>query len=237
MVNQELDALLAVQADDAAIRTIEGKRDALAPRLSLLDATQRRAMEEVSRTESALERELTRQRVLDARITDTRSLHEQATVALDTAEKLSEATTAAAQVESTRRALADGESEALALTRRVADLRTALAAHREVLAQVSSDQGGARTELEAQRAAIDAELATARARRQLSASAVSAGLLSKYERIASRRKADALIELRDFCCSACDTAIPLQRRPVMAAGNVIEPCEGCGVLLYHRVSV
>lgn len=237
MVNQELDALLAVQADDAAIRTIEGKRDALAPRLSLLDATQRRAMEEVSRTESALERELTRQRVLDARITDTRSLHEQATVALDTAEKLSEATTAAAQVESTRRALADGESEALALTRRVADLRTALAAHREVLAQVSSDQGGARTELEAQRAAIDAELATARARRQLSASAVSAGLLSKYERIASRRKAEALIELRDFCCSACDTAIPLQRRPVMAAGNVIEPCEGCGVLLYHRVSV
>lgn len=194
-------------------------------------------MEEVSRTESALERELTRQRVLDARITDTRSLHEQATAALDTAEKLSEATTAAAQVESTRRALADGESEALALTRRVADLRTALAAHREVLAQVSSDQGGARTELEAQRAAIDAELATARARRQLSASAVSAGLLSKYERIASRRKAEALIELRDFCCSACDTAIPLQRRPVMAAGNVIEPCEGCGVLLYHRVSV
>ena len=237
MVNQELDALLAVQADDAAIRTIEGKRDALAPRLSLLDATQRRAMEEVSRTESALERELTRQRVLDARIADTRSLHERATVALDTAEKLSEATMAAAQVESTRRALADGESEALALTRRVADLRTALAAHREVLAQVSSDQGGARTELEAQRAAIDAELATARARRQLSASAVSAGLLSKYERIASRRKADALIELRDFCCSACDTAIPLQRRPVMAAGNVIEPCEGCGVLLYHRVSV
>jgi hypothetical protein len=24
---------------------------------------------------------------------------------------------------------------------------------------------------------------------------------------------------------------------VMAAGNVIEPCEGCGVLLYHRVSL
>jgi predicted nucleic acid-binding Zn-ribbon protein len=237
VVNRELDALLAVQAEDVAIRAIESRRDALAPRLLLLDATQKRAMEEVTRTESALERELTRQRVLDTRIAETRSFHERATAALDSAEKLSEATTAAAQVESTRRALADGESEALGLTRRVADLRTALAAHREVLAQVSTDQGGARTELEAQRAAIDAELATARARRQLSASAVSAGLLSKYERIAARRKAEALIELRDFCCRACDTAIPLQRRPVMAAGNVIEPCEGCGVLLYHRVSL
>ncbi len=236
MVNRELEALLAVQADDAAIREIEGKRDALTPRLTLLDATQKRAVEEVARTEAALERELTRQRVLDTRLAETRSLHDRATAALDAAEKLSDATAAAAQVEVTRRALADGESEALALTRRVADLRTALAAHREVLAQVSSDQGDARSELEAQRAAIDAELATARARRQLSASAVSANLLSKYERIATRRKAEALIELRDFCCSACDTAIPLQRRPVMSSGTVIEPCEGCGVLLYHRAS-
>jgi len=236
VVNRELEALLAVQADDAAIREIEGKRAALTPRLTLLDATQKRAVEEVARTEATLERELTRQRVLDTRLAETRSLHDRATAALDAAEKLSDATAAAAQVEVTRRALADGESEALALTRRVADLRTALAAHREVLAQVSSDQGDARSELEAQRAAIDAELATARARRQLSASAVSANLLSKYERIATRRKAEALIELRDFCCSACDTAIPLQRRPVMSSGTVIEPCEGCGVLLYHRAS-
>jgi predicted nucleic acid-binding Zn-ribbon protein len=235
VVNRELDALLAVQADDAAIREIERKRDALAPRLSLLDATQKRAVEEVARTEAALERELTRQRVLDGRLAETRALHDRAVAALDAAEKLADATVAAAQVEITRRALADGESEALGLTRRVTDLRTALSAHREVLAQVSSDQGEARSELEAQRAGIDAELATARARRQLSAAAVSAGLLSKYERIASRRKSDALIELRDFCCSACDTAIPLQRRPIMAAGNVIEPCEGCGVLLYQRV--
>ena len=236
MVNRELEALLAVQADDAVIREIERKRDALTPRLSLLDATQKRAVEEVARTEAALERELTRQRVLEARLAETRGLQARATAALDSAEKLSEATTAAAQLEITRRALADGDSEALALTRRVADLRTALAAHREVLAQVSTDQGEARSELEAQRAVVEAELATARVRRQLSASTVSAGLLSKYERIAARRKADALIELRDFCCSACDTAIPLQRRPVMSSGNVIEPCEGCGVLLYHHAS-
>lgn len=236
MVNRELEALLAVQSDDAAIRDIEAKRDALSPRLALLDATQKRAVEEVARIEAALERELSRQRVLDTRLAETRALHDQASAALDRAEKLSDATAAAAQVETTRRALADGENEALALTRRLTDLRTALAAHREVLAQVSSDQGDARAELEAQRAGIEAELATARARRQLSASAVGAGLLAKYERISSRRKADALIELRDFCCSACDTAIPLQRRPTMSSGNVIEPCEGCGVLLYFRAS-
>lgn len=236
MVNRELDALLAVQADDASIREIEARRDALSPRLALLDATQKRAVEEVARTESALERELTRQRILETRLAETREMHDLAADALANAAKLSDATTAAAQVEATRRAVADGESEALVIARRVADLRTALSAHREVLAQVSLDQGEARSELEQQRAAIDAELATARVHRQLSASAVGPGLLSKYERIAIRRRSDALIELREFCCSACDTAIPLQQRPLMSSGNVIEPCEGCGVLLYHRTS-
>lgn len=193
-------------------------------------------MAEVERSEAALERELARQRALETRLADTRRLNGTAVTALEAAERLSEAAAAAAQVELTRRTLAEGESEALALTRRVTDLRTALAAHRDVLAQVSTEQGAARSGLEAARAAIDAELATARARRQRLASAVSVALLSKYERIAARRKAEALIELRDYCCSACDTAIPLQRRPVMATGSVIEPCEGCGVLLYHRAS-
>ncbi|MCO4101638.1 zinc ribbon domain-containing protein [Gemmatimonas sp.] len=234
MVNPDIDTLLAVQADDAIIRDIEARRDALAPQLALLDARQKRAVEEVSRTEALLERELTRQRLLDARLSETRALHERYVAVLDGAERLRDAAAAAAQVEGTKRALADGESEALIIARRAGDLRTALAAHREVLAQVSADRGAARTEMEAVRAGIEAELATARAKRQLAAGAVSPGMLSKYDRIASRRQGAALIELREFCCSACDTAIPLQRRIAFSTGSVIEPCEGCGVLLFQR---
>ncbi|AMW05041.1 hypothetical protein GEMMAAP_09815 [Gemmatimonas phototrophica] len=216
------------------IREIDARRSALAPKMALLDATQKRAVEEVARTEASLERELTRQRVLEARLAETRTLHEKYVSVLNNAEKLREATAAASQVESTKRALADGESEALVISRRIGDLRTALAAHREVLAQISHEQGAARSEMEATLAAIDAELATARVKRQLSAAGVGLGLLSKYDRIAARRQSAALIELRDFYCSACDTAIPLQRRPAFSTGSVIEPCEGCGVLLFHQ---
>jgi len=235
VVQAELEALLAVQASDAVIREIEARRSALSPRLALLDVTQKRTVEEVGRIESSLERELTRQRLLDARSAELRSMHEQAAGALAAAERISDAAAAASQVEAARRALAETESEALGVARRVADLRTALSAHREVLAQVSLDQGDARCELERQRASIDAELATARVHRQLSASAVSPELLGKYERIALRRRGDAVIELREFTCGACDTAIPLQRRPFMMAGGRIEPCEECGVLLYRKV--
>jgi predicted nucleic acid-binding Zn-ribbon protein len=233
VVNRELQALLAVQADDVVIRAIEARRAALAPKMAVLDATQKRAVDEVARTEATLERELTRQRVLDSRLADTRTLHEKYMGILDTAERLRDATAAAAQVESSKRALADGESEALVISRRVGDLRTALAAHREVLAQISEEQGQARAEMEGTLASIDAELATARAKRQLSSVGVSPSLLAKYDKIATRRQTLVLIELRDFYCSACDTAIPLQRRPAYSTGSVIEPCEGCGVLLYH----
>jgi predicted nucleic acid-binding Zn-ribbon protein len=61
---------------------------------------------------------------------------------------------------------------------------------------------------------------------------VPRSILSKYERIRGREKSFALYQLRGAACGRCNTAIPLQRRNVMAAGRTIEVCEGCGVLLY-----
>ena len=89
---------------------------------------------------------------------------------------------------------------------------------------------------EAERATIDAELDAARARRAASARGVGAALLSRYDRVMSRRRSAALFALNDdFSCGACETAIPLQRRLPMGTGAIVEPCEGCGVLLYFRV--
>jgi predicted nucleic acid-binding Zn-ribbon protein len=44
-----------------------------------------------------------------------------------------------------------------------------------------------------------------------------------------------VVPLTALSCGACDTAIPMQRRHAMMAGNVIELCEVCGVLMYHQV--
>lgn len=236
VVNPELEALLVVQADDAVIREIEGRLAALMPRMARLDALQQRAAEEVARAEASLEREVAKQRALDARIAEHRERHDKNVEILNQAQKLRDATAAASQVESARRALADEESEALSVSRRVLDLRTALTAHREVLEQMSTEQAEARRTLGAERAVIDTELQAALKTRAVSSAKVSPGLLSKYERVSQRRRKDVVIELRDFCCSACDTAIPLQRKVPMSSGMYIEPCEACGVLLYYRAA-
>ena len=234
MVNPELDALLAVQADDALIRGIEARRAALAPQVATLTAIHRRATEEVARTESALDRELARQRGLEVRVAELRAQQERNTAILNNAQKLRDATAAAGQLETVRRACAEAESDLLSATRRVHDLRTALAVHRDALSQLSGEQAEARTRLAAEQAALASELADAAVKRRASAGQVPSALLGKYERVAARRNTEVVVELRDFCCAACDTAIPLQRRPAFASGKVIEPCEACGVLLYHR---
>jgi predicted nucleic acid-binding Zn-ribbon protein len=235
-VNQELQALLVVQDDDAVIRGIEARLAALAPRIAALDAAQRRAADDVARSEQAVNKEEANRRDLDARIADHRVRHERNVEVLNNASKLKEATAAAAQVEAGRTLLAKEESDLLTSSRRLTDLKTALAAHREVLEQITAQQADARATVGAERAAIAAELATARAKRAEAAVGVGASLLSKYDRIHTKRRESVLFALNtDYSCGSCDTAIPLQRRLPMSTGMIIEPCEGCGVLLYFAV--
>jgi predicted nucleic acid-binding Zn-ribbon protein len=233
-VNTELQALLIVQQHDEVVRAIEARRDALAPRLATLDKARKRAADEVSRTEGALERELEKQRAIEARLVEHKIRHDKYVEVLNSAQKLKEVTAAAAQVESARKVLADEESESLAISRRVVDLRNALAVHREVLERTSSDQEAARSTLAAEIAVIDKELGVARAKRNKSSEGVGKSLLSKYDRVQSRRRTIVVFQLHDdFSCGSCDTSIPLQRRLPMSSGAIIEPCEGCGCLLYY----
>lgn len=236
-MNQDLAALLLVQNDDEAIRAIEARRDALSPRLAALDKTRQRAVDDVARNDAALERELARIHALEARIAEHRERHEKNLAVLNQAHKLKEATAAMAQVETARKVLADDESELLALSRRIVELRVVATSSREYHNAMVLEQADTRAAIAAERAHIDAALAAARVKRESLVGAVSKSLFSKYDRVQSRRKANALFALHgDFSCGSCDTAIPRQRRTAMSSGQSIEVCEGCGVLLYLPIA-
>lgn len=235
-MNPEIAALLVVQDDDARIRAIEAEAEQLTPRLVQLQAATRQAADEIARAEVALEKESARVRKLEEVLAESRARLERYSAVLDGAQSLREATAASAQVEAAKKTLAEAESELLAANRRALDLRNALAVHRESHAERLAVQHEVEASLREQQQAIAARLEEARAVRAKSAALVGATLLSRYERVSMKRRAAAVYALRNFCCSACDTAIPLQRRPFMATGQRIEPCEECGVLLYHPVA-
>ena len=230
-MQQEVDALLALQSDDAHIHELEQQLGALDPELANLDQKREQAAGAVTRAHGAVESEERRHRELQARLAQHRQLQDRNLAQLDEVKRLKEATAAMAQVETTKRMMAEDESELLACTRRLADLQQAVASSTKVLTDIEVEQATARSELGAKKQALNEKLGAARAVRNEKSVDIPRPLLAKYDRIRGRRP-QALFSLRGGSCGNCDTAIPLQRRNMMAGTGHIEVCEACGVLLY-----
>jgi predicted nucleic acid-binding Zn-ribbon protein len=232
LVNTLLDSLLALQAQDDVVDALQGRLDALSPRLAELDLLRQRALRSIDETKAGVDADERRQRELEGRITDHRQRHERNVAHLDSVKRMREATAAMLQVESGRKMLMEEENELRALVSRVADGHASLKRQETSLQELDASQADARAEIEAERAELGGEFAAASGLRNKLAADVEATLLQKYDRIRTRRRAQALYALDSGACSCCDTAIPVQRRSMMATTGVIEVCEACGVLLY-----
>jgi len=231
-VHQDLEALLALQADDEVIDRLDAKLRALGPRLSELERRRKAVAEQLATAESTTEADEHKHRDLEGRLSDHKQRQERNLAHLDSVKRMREATAAMAQVEQARKILIEEESELQTLTRRITDGHKSITAHREALAAEDSEQATEREALAAERGAIEAELGDARAKRAQTASHVPKAILTKYDRIRGRRGEQAIFALRGPSCGHCDTAIPLQRRNQMIGTGQIEVCEACGVLLY-----
>ncbi|MEP6832960.1 MAG: hypothetical protein ABJB74_06175 [Gemmatimonas sp.] len=235
-MHPELQNLLALQNDDEALRAVEAEMASLNPRIQALDKTRHRVHEESAKAAAMLTREQERYRALEQRVAEHRDRHEKNLNTLNQAHKLREATAAMAQVESAKKVVAEDESELLALSRRLSDLRSAAAATKDAAEMLDLEQAEVRKSLEVERAGFGKRVADAQTKRAASATKVSAQLLTRYDRMNTRRKGQAVFALRNFSCGQCDTAVSMQRRPALTSGQIIETCEGCGVLLYFEAA-
>ena len=231
-MHQDLEALLALQADDDVIDGLDGTLRGLGPRLAELERRRKAVAEQLANAEAATAADEKKHRELEGRLTDHKQRQERNLAHLDSVKRMREATAAMAQVEQARKILIEEESELQGLSRRIADGHKAIAAHRDALEAEDLDQAAEREALAAERAKIEGTLAEARAKRSQTASQVPKSILAKYDRIRGRKGEQAIFALRGPSCGHCDTAIPLQRRNQMMNTGIIEVCEACGVLLY-----
>jgi uncharacterized protein len=231
-VHPDVAALLELQTDDAEIYAIERGLADLAPRLNALAAARDRELAAAAQGRRELEMEERRHRELQSRIQQHRQLHERNQAQLDTISNARQATAAIAQLDQARRMIADVERELDSMTRRVNEMRRSVDERERAVQALEREQEAARASLESDRAALEAKLGEARARRDARAQGVPRSLLSRYDRIRTRKREHTVVPLRGVSCSHCDTMIPMQRRTAMAATGAVEICEGCGVLLY-----
>jgi predicted nucleic acid-binding Zn-ribbon protein len=228
----EVQMLLALQADDTQIAELEMRLRALEPRMSELDRKKENAVSALTRARASVETEERRQRDLMTKVAAHKAMQERNLAQLDAVKRLKEATAAMAQVESARRIIAEDESELQSIARRLAELRAAVETHEAAVASVEDEQSIAREEIATEKDEITTSLDSARQERARKTAGVPRPLLGKYDRIRTRRP-KALYPLRGDSCGNCDTAIPMQRRNLMAVNGAIDVCEACGVLLYR----
>lgn len=229
---KDLESLLAVQADDAHIRELDTRLADVTERERVLDEERAAATSALERTRTTLEREEAKRDALQERVEQHRQLHQRNVAQMDQVKRIREATAAQAQIDMARQILNDEERELQVLVRRIDDLKQSMTAQESAAAEIEERQAEARATLDGERAAVHGEMQKEQRRRDTKASAVPRALLTRYERIRNRRQGAAVYPLRGMACSSCDTAIPLQRRNLMADGAQIEVCEACGVLLY-----
>ena len=231
-MHPDVQSLLAVQRDDLEVYALESRLAALAPRLAALETERARAAQELDRARKAVEADEARHREVMHRVETHRQLVERSQRQYESVTSPREANAAMTQLEQTKRMADDSERDASQILGRIGEMRHHVAALETALADVEHRQAETRAGLDAERAEIETQIAEARAKRDRTAQAVPRSMLAKYDKVRSRRRAETLFPLRGPSCSACDTAIPTQRRAVMAASGTIEMCEGCGALLY-----
>jgi predicted nucleic acid-binding Zn-ribbon protein len=231
-MHPDVPSLLAVQQDDLEVYALESRLAALAPRLATLENERARAAQELERARKAIEADETRHREAMLKVDTHRQLVERSQRQYESVTSPREANAAMTQLEQTKRMAEDSERDASQILGRISEMRHHVAELETALADVEHRQTDTRAALDTERSEIEAEIAQARAKRDETARAVPKPMLAKYDKVRSRRRAETLFPLRGPSCSACDTAIPTQRRAVMAASGTIEMCEGCGALLY-----
>ena len=234
-MQNDVEVLLSLQADDVKIFDLETRLSALEPRMSELDRKRENAVAALERARGTVDAEERRQRDLLTKVAAHKQMQERNLAQLDAVKRLKEATAAMAQVESARRMIAEDESELQTISRRLTELRVSVQTHETAVAAVEEEQLLARDEIATERTEITAALDAARQARTEKTAGVARPLLGKYDRIRTRRP-KALYPLRGDSCGNCDTAIPMQRRNLMAVNGAIDVCEACGVLLYRAVN-
>lgn len=231
-MHPDVQSLLALQQDDLQIYALEAQLQELAPRLTALEKERGKIADALERARKSVEAEESRQREARGRIETHKQLAERSQRQYESVTSPREATAALAQLEQTRRMVEESERDAEAVQARIDQGRHQVAELEGQLEALESRQSEARASLGADHDRIQGEIAEAQRKREGLATAVPQRLRAAYEKVRSRRRTEIVFPLRGASCSACDTAIPTQRRASMAASGALEMCEGCGMLLY-----
>ena len=231
-MHPELEALLALQEKDQAVTECDASLAALAPELATLDEALAGAERVLAAARAGIQAATERRGDLEGKIANYRSMQEQRRQRLEWVRGAKEASTLMAELDLARSVLAKEEAEFMRSGDAVSEAERKAAEAEQALERLRADQASQREVLAGKREQLVALREEAVAERERATERVGEAMLARYERIRRGKAPLALYPLHGDACGHCFTAVPTQRRSLIARGASIETCEGCGVLLY-----
>jgi predicted nucleic acid-binding Zn-ribbon protein len=127
----------------------------------------------------------------------------------------------------------EGSSEQLKeLGNQAADIRGALEAREEAIAEREEAAQGQLQALEKDTAELQDRMAALEKRRAEASTVVDPSLLGKYENIRRRRAGVAIAPVVGMSCNGCHRNIPPQLAIILQRANSIEICPNCNRIIY-----
>lgn len=231
-MHPDIESLLALQERDQIVAAADEAMAALDPETQQLDETLQSAERALEQARRGVQEANGRRETLEGKIASYRTMQEQRRQRLEWVRGAKEASTLMAELDLTRSVLAKEEAEFMRSGDAVTAAELKVVEAEQALEELRAEQAARREEIAGRRDAIMADRERALERREEQARQVRQGLLVRYERIRKGKAPLALYALHGEACGHCFTAIPTQRRSVIAHGSAIEGCEACGVLLY-----
>ena len=125
-MSPDLEAVLALQAEDTIVAQLNEKLRALDSQLIALDAERKQVEDSLARAKTTAEQEEKKRRELSIKVEDHKAMQERNLATLDVVRKPKEATAAMAQVDMLKKVLSEEETDLHSLSLRVHDVHHAI---------------------------------------------------------------------------------------------------------------
>lgn len=231
-MHAELGKLLDLQAKDLTLLEADIRLKAILDEEAALDSELESSRRDAQVAAKRLEDGVRKRGDLEVRIDGYRTIQEKRRERLEAVKGAREAQAVISEVEMARAVLAKEEGEWVKVAEQVHDLERGTKAADERIVTVETRQAEERQRLADERARLESERDAAAAARGQSATDLDPSVRLRYDRLWTSRMTAVVVALRGDACGACFTAVTRHRRAQIRAGELLDSCEACGVILY-----
>ncbi|MEK7347349.1 MAG: C4-type zinc ribbon domain-containing protein [Candidatus Eisenbacteria bacterium] len=137
------------------------------------------------------------------------------------------------QIANVKSKRSDGETEILELMDREESLTAGVAKGEGVVAEAERALKDGNATLDAEAAALDAEVSERTHVRDEGRAPIGAPTLAKYDRLYAGREGLAIVRVDNNACGACHRALTAHDMQLAKQGESILSCEGCGRIVVY----